>query len=60
MMSTASAVDLTAPSGLAGHALTWTGTYAWYCRFDEDVNTFEKFAYNLYELKKLKFSTEVY
>ena len=45
---------------IAGHNLTWTGTYGWYCRFDEDVNTFEKFTYNLYELKKLKFSTEVF
>jgi hypothetical protein len=41
-----------------GHALTWTGTYNWLCRFDEDTASFERFMYWLLELKTLKFSTE--
>lgn len=42
----------------AAHLLTWTGTYTWLCRFNDDTNDFEKFMLNLYELKKIKFSTE--
>lgn len=38
--------------------LTWTGTFDWLVRFDEDSSSFEKFTYNLFELKKLTFSTE--
>ena len=41
----------------AGHILTWTGTYNWYCRFDDDSNDFEKFMYWLWELKKITFTT---
>lgn len=42
----------------AGHALTWTGTYNWICRFDEDSATFEQFAQTFWENKSVKFSTE--
>lgn len=42
----------------AGHVLTWTGTYDWLCRFDDDSATFELFMSQLYRLKKIKFSTE--
>lgn len=42
----------------AGQALTWTGTYNWLVRFDEDSSTFEQFTYNLFENKSLRFSTE--
>lgn len=38
--------------------LTWTGTFDWLCRFDEDSETFEQFTYNLIELKSVKFSSE--
>lgn len=41
----------------AGHTLTWTGTYNWLCRFDEDVAQFEKFAFKFFELKKITFTT---
>lgn len=42
----------------AGAALTWTGTFDWLVRFDEDVATFEQFAQSFWELKTLKFSSE--
>ncbi len=41
-------------------ALTWTGTFGFYCRFDDDTLQFEKFLYNMYEVKKVRFSTEVF
>jgi len=41
-------------------ALTWTGTYSFLCRFDEDVMGFEEFANNFWELKKIKFSSELF
>jgi uncharacterized protein (TIGR02217 family) len=54
--STGSIVFNTAPSN--GAALTWTGTFKWVCRFDDDAWGFENFALNLFELKALKFSSE--
>lgn len=42
----------------AAAALTWTGSYYWPCRFDEDNTDFSNFMQNLFELKTLKFSTE--
>lgn len=59
-------VDYTLTSGLvtftvapiAGHVLTWTGTFDWLCRFTEDMISFEKFVNSIWELKALKFSTE--
>lgn len=42
----------------AGNKISWTGTYDWLVRFDDDSNTFEKFNYNMWELKAIKFSTE--
>lgn len=41
-----------------GLPVTWTGTFDWLCRFADDSSTFEQFAYNLFENKKLLFSTE--
>lgn len=40
-----------------GAALTWTGTFNWLCRFDEDSSQFEKFMNNLWELKSIRFTT---
>lgn len=45
--------------GGTGNALTWTGTFDWYARFDDDVAEFSKFAYKFWELKKLTFTTEL-
>lgn len=42
----------------AGKVLTWTGTYQWLCRFDEDVADFEQFAQYFWENQSVKFSTE--
>lgn len=42
---------------LAGHVLTWTGTYNWLCRFDEDSIDLSKFASNFYDLKKVLFTS---
>ncbi len=43
------------PAG--GATLTWTGTYNWLCRFDDDNLDFSKFMNNLWEVKSLLFST---
>jgi uncharacterized protein (TIGR02217 family) len=45
-------VTLTAP-GTAGHVLTWTGSYYWRVRFDEDRMPFSKMFQGLWALKKL-------
>ena len=44
----------------AAAALTWTGTYGWFCRFDEDSEPFENFMYQFWRLGKVKFSTELF
>lgn len=56
-ISTTGLVTFTAPPAV-GAPLTWTGTFDWLVRFNDDSSTFEKFTYNLFELKKLSFSTE--
>jgi uncharacterized protein (TIGR02217 family) len=45
----------TAPAAAA--VLTWTGTYDWLCRFDDDSNDFEKFMSQLWQLGKITFTT---
>lgn len=42
----------------SGHTLTWTGTFDWLCRFDDDMAEFENFAYTFWELRKISFSSE--
>lgn len=41
----------------AGAVLTWTGTYNWFCRFDDDKNTFSQDMNQLWSLASLKFTT---
>lgn len=41
-----------------GSTIAWSGTYWWLCRMDDDSATFERFMYNLVELKKITFSSE--
>jgi uncharacterized protein (TIGR02217 family) len=41
----------------AGAALTWTGTYHWVCRFDDDNIDFSQFMSDLWSLGKLSFTT---
>ncbi len=43
------------PAG--GANLTWTGTFRWLCRFDDDNLDFSKFMSALWEVKSLKFTT---
>jgi hypothetical protein len=43
----------TAPA--SGAALTWSGYYAFLCRFDDDVLDFEQFMSKLWEAKQVKF-----
>ncbi len=43
------------PAG--GAILTWTGTFRWLCRFDEDSMEFSKFMNNLWEMQALKVTT---
>ncbi len=38
--------------------LTWSGTYDWLCRFDEDSADFEKFAAGFWRAGSIKFTTE--
>ncbi len=45
----------TAPA--AGHALAWSGSYAWLCRFDDDHLEFDESMAKLWTLKKLSFTT---
>lgn len=45
----------TAPG--SGQTITWTGTYDWACRFDDDTIEFSNFAYLFWEAKKLPFTT---
>lgn len=51
------AVNFASPPA-GGAALSWSGSYYWPCRFDEDLTSFSKFLVAIYELKSLKFSTE--
>ncbi len=43
------------PAG--GASLSWTGTFRWLCRFDEDSLDFSKFMNQLWECKSLKFTS---
>lgn len=43
------------PAG--GSNLTWTGTFNWLCRFDDDTLDFSKFMTALWEIKALKFTS---
>jgi Conserved hypothetical protein 2217 (DUF2460) len=45
------------PAPGSGAALSWTGTYRWLCRFDEDSLEFSNFMYLFWELKKCSFTT---
>ena len=47
----------TPPSG--GAQLTWTGTFNWLCRFDDDSVEFSKFADQFWEVQKITFTTEI-
>lgn len=51
-ISTTGLVTL-AVAGTAGHALTWTGSYYWRVRFDNDKLTFKKMFTSLWQLAKL-------
>lgn len=42
----------------ADAVLTWTGTFNWLCRFDDDELGFDEFASKFFEAKKVNFSTE--
>jgi hypothetical protein len=46
----------TAPA--SGHVLTWTGTFNWYCRFENQSQKFSKIASGFRTLDGLVFSTE--
>ncbi len=42
-----------------GDALTWTGSFGWPCRFDDESMDLDNFMYQYWELKKLTFSSEL-
>lgn len=42
----------------AGAALTWSGTFSWLCRFDDDQIDFEGIMRGFWALPSLKFTTE--
>ena len=56
-MQTGVVTFVTAPS--LGMSLTWTGTYAWWCAWDDDALDLSNFAAGLYEMKKASFSTKI-
>lgn len=41
----------------SGAALAWSGSFNWLCRFDNDTAEFSNFAYALWELQQLTFTT---
>lgn len=43
----------------AGQPVAWSGYYRWICRFDDDQLDLSQFMSNWWEVKSLKFSTEV-
>ena len=43
-----------------GQAVTWTGTYAWWCHWDTDSLDTSEFFSNLHEAQKLSFTTRVF
>jgi uncharacterized protein (TIGR02217 family) len=43
----------------AGATLSWTGTFAWLCRFDDDKVDFTNFMRGYWSLDKLTFSSEI-
>jgi hypothetical protein len=58
-IGTHGAINFSSTPG-AGLALTWSGAFAWRCRFDDDDLGIEGFMYQLFSLKTLKFSTELF
>ncbi len=55
-LGTQGLVTFTSPPA-SGAALTWTGTFNWLCRFDDDAADFEKFMNTFWRLQKIKFTT---
>lgn len=51
-ISSTGLVTTTVP-GTNGHALTWTGTYYYRCRFEKDENEYKRFMHELWELKSV-------
>lgn len=47
----------TAPAN--GAVLTWSGEYAWLCRFNQDSLDLSQILYNIWELSKLQFSSQI-
>jgi uncharacterized protein (TIGR02217 family) len=41
----------------AGVSLTWTGSFVWLCRFDDDTAEFSEFMMNMWEVKKITFTS---
>lgn len=58
-LSTIGVVTFTSPPA-AGAEISWSGTYNWYCRFDDDTADFEKWLSTFYRQKQLVFTTEKY
>lgn len=44
----------------AGAAVTWTGTFAWMCRFDDDEINFSNFMKGFWSVEKLSFTSVIY
>lgn len=51
-------VTLPAPPA-SGQAVTWTGNYYWICRFAEDQLDLSQFLPNYWDVKSVKFDTEI-
>lgn len=57
MSATGIATFSTAPA--TGNLLTWTGTFAWLCQFDQDSADWGNFMYQFWDLKQLTFNTVI-
>jgi len=53
------AVSFASIAPALGDALTWTGSFGWPCRFDDESMDLDNFMYQYWELKKLTFSSEL-
>lgn len=51
-------INFTSAPGSGVH-ISWSGQFYWLCRFDEDSIDLSQFTPNFWELKSLKFTTEI-
>jgi uncharacterized protein (TIGR02217 family) len=58
ILGTTGLITMSSPPG-AGVQVSWTGTFYWVCRFDDDRIDFRQTMADFYDLQKLAFTTAV-